>query len=578
MKLSAHRASLALLLIVTAIAVPCGAWFVVGWREAQQRAVEIQRAPSRLAGETAGRLAERLRDRLETLRENESKRPFYHYQYFYHDPRGAYEGAAVVPSPLIDGPMDPIIRTYFQLDVWGNFTLPQLNPQAPRELSAEEHAAEDAIRRQLELQAPTYVAAVQQQAAPLQQQQRRVQRLDAQSWAQTVLSSEVYSKLRNLNSPQSQTKPSLETLQATTKGTVEISTGPLVWHTIPINRVPSLVALRDVQTPYGRAVQGLLISQEAIADLLKTAPFPARFLPGPAAGPLDAVVRLGYADWHVSVDARVDLAAAETKARAVRVGFLRVFGWGVAAASVAGLCVVGLIWQTERLARQRSRFAASAAHELRTPLAGLRLYSDMLAEGLGDPTRARDYARRVADEAERLGRVVANVLGFTRLERGGLKVNLAWGNLGDAVRECVERQRPALEALGARVEFRVTGTIPEVRFDRDALAQILQNLLDNAEKHTRNAADRSIHVALAPVSGGVELSVSDHGPGVARNARRRLFRPFARGNQTDAPAGLGLGLTLVRALVRAHGGEVRYADGAGGGARFVVTLPANALS
>lgn len=604
MKPSANRASLALVLTITAIALPCAAWFAVGWREATQRTHEIEIAPSRLASETAVRLAERLRDRLETLRENESKRPFYHYQNFYHDPRGAYEGVAVVPSPLADGPIDPVIRTYFQLDVWGNFTLPQLNPQAPREQSAEERSAEDAIRRQLELQAPTYVAVVQQQAqqqlerevpaeprgysssatqqSPPQQQarapqQRRVQQLDAQSWAQNVLSSEVYSKLRNPKQALTQNKPSLETLQ-TAKGNVEISTGPLQWHTIPINRVPALVALRDVQTPYGRAVQGFLVSQDAVADLLKAAPFPVRFLPGAGAGNLESPVRLGNADWHVAVDARVDLAAALAKARAVRSEFLRVFGWGVTAASIAGLCVVGLVWQTERLARQRSQFAASAAHELRTPLAGLRLYCDMLAEGLGDPGRARDYARRVADEAERLGRVVANVLGFTRLERGTLKVSLEPGDLAAAVSEAVERQRPALEALGAKVEFSAAGTFPEHKFDRDAVAQILQNLLDNAEKHTRNAENRMIHVALALAGSNVELSVSDHGPGIPRKVRRQLFRPFARGNQTDAPAGLGLGLTLVRALVRAHGGEIRYADADGGGARFVVTLPSVALS
>jgi len=571
MKPSANRASLALLLTVTAIAVPCAAWFVVGWREATQRAHETELAPSRLATETATRLAERLRDRLETLRENESKRPFYHYQNFYHDPRGAYEGVAVVPSPLTDGPMDPIIRTYFQLDVWGSFTVPQLNPQAPRELTAEEHAAEDAIRRQLELQAPTFVAVVPQT------QQRRVEKLDAQSWAQTVLSSEVYSKLRNPNQAPTPNRPTLERV-APGKTSVEISTGQLQWHTIPINRVPSLVALRDVQTPYGRAVQGFLISQAAIADLLKAAPFPARFLPDAGSGNLNSTVRLTGTDWHVSVDARVDLAAAGAKARAIRDGFLRIFGWGVAAASIAGLCVVGLVWQTERLARQRSQFAASAAHELRTPLAGLRLYCDMLAEGLGDPSRAGDYARRVADEAERLGRVVANVLGFTRLERGTLKVSLEPGDLAAAVRECVERQRPALEALGAKVEFDVAGTTPELRFDRDAIAQILQNLLDNAEKHTRNAADRAIRVALTPSGNGIELSVSDHGPGVARKDRRHLFRPFARGNHADAPAGLGLGLTLVRALVRAHGGEIRYADGDGGGAKFVVTFPARSNS
>ena len=85
--------------------------------------------------------------------------------------------------------------------------------------------------------------------------------------------------------------------------------------------------------------------------------------------------------------------------------------------------------------------------------------------------------------------------------------------------------------------------------------------------------NRAIHVSLALTGNQIELSVSDHGPGIPRSVRRRLFHPFASGNQTDAPAGLGLGLTLVRALVRAQHGEIRYSDGDDDGARFVITLP-----
>jgi len=234
---------------------------------------------------------------------------------------------------------------------------------------------------------------------------------------------------------------------------------------------------------------------------------------------------------------------------------------------------VALVWNTERLARQRSQFAASAAHELRTPLAGLRMYSEMLADGLGDPTRTRDYANRVAEEAARLGRVVSNVLGFSRLERGALKVRPAPGDLAAAVRDCVERQRPALEAAGARIELSIPDQFPEVRFDRDAIAEIIQNLVDNAEKYTRTARDRHIHVALSASDHSVTLSVRDHGPGIAADVREKLFRPFARGNRDDSPAGLGLGLVLVKALAEAHDGRVTYADAPGGGALFTVILP-----
>ncbi len=606
MKLSTNRTSLALLLTVAAIAVPCAAWYVVGSREANNRARELEEAPQRLAREAADRLADRLRDRLETLRENEGKRPFFHYQNFYHDPRGAYEGAAVVPSPLAQGPLDPLIRTYFQLDASGRFSLPQLTEMPGTSTQTDEESADlVALRKQLELQAPTYVAIAGQElevpvmnAAPdgassswnydqqaKQQPQaavppttqrlasRRVEVLEKQAWQQNVAANEVYSQLRAGNKSLAKPQNGLERIKSG-KGNVEISVGALRWHTLPINGVPALVALRDLQTPYGRVVQGFLVAQAGVADVLRASPFPAQFLTGSLPNKIEAVVPLDNTRWTVAVDARLDLADARARARAVRTSFQRMFGWGVTTAAIAGLCVVGLVWQTERLARQRSQFAASAAHELRTPLAGLRLYSDMLADGLGNPASAQTYARRVADEAERLGRVVANVLGFSRLERGAMQVHLQDGDLGAAVREAVTRQLTALEALGASVELAVPDALPRVRFDADAFSQIIQNLLDNAEKHTRHAENRQIRVALTVTGTQVQLAVADHGPGVTRQLRRRLFRPFVRGNDADAPAGLGLGLTLVRALVRAHNGTVRYADAPGGGACFVVTLPA----
>ncbi len=168
------------------------------------------------------------------------------------------------------------------------------------------------------------------------------------------------------------------------------------------------------------------------------------------------------------------------------------------AAALAGALLLWLVVQSEKLAQQRIRFAASAAHELRTPLAGLRLYGEMLAEGLGDPGRAREYARRMAGEAERLGRVVTNVLSFTRLERGALNVHLAAGDLAEAVRDAYQRQQPALEQAGAPVELELPENLPPVQFDRDAIAHIVQNLLDNAEKYTREREDRLIVLAIEP--------------------------------------------------------------------------------
>ena len=231
-----------------------------------------------------------------------------------------------------------------------------------------------------------------------------------------------------------------------------------------------------------------------------------------------------------------------------------------------------LVARAERLARERSQFAAAAAHELRTPLAGLQLYGDMLADGLGDPAKLRDYARRMSEEASRLGRVVSNVLGFSQLQRGNLSVDLRVGALGDALHELAERARPALDRAGATLALDVAPEL-SARFDRDAVARIVGNLLDNAEKYGRQAADRTIALAARAAGGVVEIAVSDRGPGVAARARPRLFRPFARGVSDDGPAGLGLGLALSQSLARAMGGDLAHRPVPGGGAAFVLTLP-----
>ena len=230
------------------------------------------------------------------------------------------------------------------------------------------------------------------------------------------------------------------------------------------------------------------------------------------------------------------------------------------------------MYQSEKLARERAQFAAAAAHELRTPLAGLQLYGEMLAEGMGDPQSSRRYARRLAGEAERLGRVVTNVLSFTRLERDSLGVKPQPDDLCSAVRDACERQRTTLEENGATLVLDLPEGLPPTLFDRDAIAHVVQNLLDNAEKYTRDAEDRSIRVRVAQTEGHVTLTVSDNGSGIPESLERRLFRPFSRGQHPDATEGLGLGLVLVRALVEAQGGRVRYRPARSGGAAFVVQL------
>jgi signal transduction histidine kinase len=196
----------------------------------------------------------------------------------------------------------------------------------------------------------------------------------------------------------------------------------------------------------------------------------------------------------------------------------------------------------------------------------------MIADGLGDPQKTRDYAKRMSEEASRLGRVVSNVLGFSQLERGNLSVDPSVGSLDVELRALAERAEPALDRAGAALALDVA---PELtaKFDRDALARIVGNLLDNAEKYGRDAEDRTIELAARPAGDAVEVVISDHGPGVTEKTRTKLFTPFARGVNADGPAGLGLGLALSQSLARAMGGDLDYRPGAAGGAAFVLRLP-----
>jgi two-component system sensor histidine kinase KdpD len=162
------------------------------------------------------------------------------------------------------------------------------------------------------------------------------------------------------------------------------------------------------------------------------------------------------------------------------------------------------------------------------------------------------------------------VLGFSQLERGNLSVEVQVGSLDAALRELAERAEPALDRAGATLALDVPPDLM-ARFDRVALARIVGNLLDNAEKYGRSSDDRTITLAARPAADAVEVTIADRGPGLPPGVH--LFRPFARGVDTDGPAGLGLGLALSQSLARAMGGELAH-RGSPTGATFVLTLPA----
>lgn len=585
-RLGLSRTALAALLVIVAVAVPIVTWWVAGGRVMAREAELKERSVYSHAYKLGLKFANRVSVRIAALLATESGRSFSHYQNLHHDTKGVAEGLAVTVSPLARGPANPDIKVHFQIDQSGRLTLPTVNEQFP-ELGIESSADCAAIQALEELRA--YLAGTHEDESECLLVDdavrglingediaiHHVEELDANAWHQHRDAVSLYRALKRSGEPR------IDLLAKAARRNDEqvvVVVGDFAWLTMPVDGRPELVALRAVDTPDGLWTQGFVLNRPALDRLIDSEEYPAAVVPLDTA--LNAredasemvIMPIEGTAWAVTVDPEPQLAAAAAWSEDERRNFSRIVLLCAFAAGLAGTLVVALVRQTEHLATQRAQFAASAAHELRTPLAGLRLYGEMLAEGLGDPTRAREYAHRLASEAERLGRVVSNVLSFTRLERSMLRVEPKEGDLATRVREIMDRLEPSLVESGVDVDLAID-EVPSILFDRDAVGHIVQNLVDNAEKYTREIEGRRIEIAVGAESDAVSLSVSDNGPGIARTLRRRLFRPFARGENTGTAEGLGLGLVLVRALVNAQGGEVSYQDAPGGGARFVVRFP-----
>lgn len=245
-----------------------------------------------------------------------------------------------------------------------------------------------------------------------------------------------------------------------------------------------------------------------------------------------------------------------------------------AIAGGGGLLVVDSRRQL-RLAQQKTDFVSNVSHELKTPLTSIRMFSDLLVEGrVTDESKVRGYLGIISAEAARLTRLVNNVLDFARLERGERKFDLRPLDLGALAAETASSLRPHLESAGLRLELRLPETQLEVSGDRDAVSQVVLNLLSNAEKYA--AAGGLVEMEAMREGQQVVLRVLDRGPGVPPGLGEKIFEKFFRADDAlnSGIQGTGLGLTLARQIARAHGGELAYSPREGGGSCFTLTIPA----
>ena len=212
----------------------------------------------------------------------------------------------------------------------------------------------------------------------------------------------------------------------------------------------------------------------------------------------------------------------------------------------------------------RRGLVAAVSHDLRTPLTSLRLLAEAIEDDLVDPDTRRRYLEQMSVHIRSLSALVEDLFELSRLEAGEINWSMQRVRLDELVAETVEAMRAEAEANHVAVEARVPTDVGPARGDPEKLQRVLFNLIQNALRHT--PADGSVTVAAVSNGGSIEVEVADSGEGLDPGDRERVFEPFYRGRNDRARSGegSGLGLSICRAIVEAHGGEISVASSSAG--------------
>ncbi len=226
----------------------------------------------------------------------------------------------------------------------------------------------------------------------------------------------------------------------------------------------------------------------------------------------------------------------------------------------------------EEAERQRRNLTADVAHELRTPLSNIQGYLEAIRDGLVSPNA--ETIDTIHGQAVHLSRLVEDLRLLAQVEAGALQLHVAPVNLADLLHSCVEAVRPRAEAEGVELGLQIDGSLRDAELDPTRISQVVGNLLDNAINHTPEG--RQVTVSARAADGAIEVAVSDTGTGISQRDLPRLFDRFYRTDPSRdrSTGGAGLGLTIARRLVEAHGGTIEAESVLGEGSSFTIRLPA----
>jgi signal transduction histidine kinase len=357
-----------------------------------------------------------------------------------------------------------------------------------------------------------------------------------------------------------------ERLSAVYQRTLDNATPGFVRHIATLNQP---ITARDTHS-YFRS----LLDQDVVMRVVEQTGKPLTGAIVPATPP---VAQLNLSKLNVPFTVQVFLLNEDTLAAGQREQFRSYMMIVVIAVimilAIAFLAALTVSRQIE-LRELRTTAVATVAHELRTPLASMRMLVDTLREGRvrGDD-QTREYLELIAKENDRLSRLAEDFLTFSRLERGKQQLKLEPVAPRVIVEQAIAGLRPRLEAPGCMFTYDVPGDLPPVRADRDALASIISNLLDNALKYTGDT--KQIALWVRPARDAVVFAITDNGIGIDRSQLRRIFKPFQQVDDrlSRQGEGAGLGLAIVLKLVALHRGKLHVDSSVGSGTTFSVRIP-----
>jgi len=296
-------------------------------------------------------------------------------------------------------------------------------------------------------------------------------------------------------------------------------------------------------------------------------------LPPGAAAPDSIEADALLPGWRLGF-ALLDTKPLDEAARARRASYFSAGFLVVAVMAAMGVFAGNIFRRQMRLARLKTDLVAAVSHELKTPLASMRLLVDSLLDDPRlDPVKTREYLQLIAGENLRLTRLIENFLTFSRIERNRQRFDFEPVQPVGIIQTAAHIMRERLQPPACRFEIEAAPDLPLLRADEDALITVLLNLLDNAHKYSPNG--RQISVRAHHAAGEVIFEVTDNGIGIAPGDQKRIFRRFYRVDQRLAreTTGCGLGLSIVDFIARAHGGRVTVTSRPGEGSTFIVRLP-----